>query len=905
MLSEAQQFVANTTDKHVMLNAPPGTGKTETIGRRILKCIIEDGCPPDRILCLTHTNEAKRNTVDRLRQSLPVNIVSKIYIGTIHSFAWDLLHQIPPYSAGGWSLAHRLDRDLCCLSNTKASKLFEVMDRDPGDDVVTTFLKKCDTFEQQLRQDRNHYFKNNPEKPKKTLLEKLAKLDELREWAKTYPEYRQEMKDRRLFTYDHLIAEAHGRLQKDETLSRYVSNCFQHIIVDEFQDVGEGQLLLLKALSTLETRVMVAGDQNQSIYSFNGTVQDPYNRIQTEFAEDFTEVSLTHNYRSTPSITAIATFVATQEEVTIENLEKPFLREYQSEEAEVIGVARLIKKEIQDHGTLPDNIAILAPFHKTLDKMAVVLTSLGIPFQRCRRQDVTLLPITQHILLFLKLVVLESEGVTTLNGDSDSILFKLLCASSSLFPSAPKGEYGKIRSVWKTCRKESISPQEWASQNPSEPLAQSIRDIVSCVVRCCNKPPHRCLQILYSTFLPREYASVFTTLIDFTRQEYEKFDSQELVPIVERLETIIRSRDYSIEECSRNSSAGTNKPRVRLYTCHSSKSLGFEHVYMLDCGEKSWKVKQNFVEQIVHQAGELEREKRRLFHVAVSRAKAKLNFSYNELPCQYVEELLEADLVTEDEQKEDVIENDVLEIFAEEDEDSSVCGVSVIPKLSATFLGDVEDCPFRAIIEKVDGICLSHNREDNHSALATGIAIHSFLEKIHKYKIEHGVFPSLLDPSSLNIPSERIDELTRYVEGRLPIWEKEYSTAEAMFVEHTMKAVMDEGIELTGTMDRLMKVAPKEYVIYDYKTGKSNTSKFKTQATFYVLLCHLCGFTDTKSVVFDVTSEAQPENPMVITLSDLDDMRARIRKCLQDITAKRPRKCGKSYCSWCSWSLSV
>lgn len=914
MLSRDQERVVTLTGSNTLLNCPPGAGKTLTIAKRIIKIIKEDGCPADKILCLTHTKEATENTRQRLLEFLPSQTVSKITIGTIHSFATELIFSLPSYKTQNWSLADRLDRLNCAENDKKRLKIYEIIDRYPDQDPVDVFIRKCDKLQENMHQDPTNFNKRNPTKPLARFEKDILRIREYREIACGYDSYRQEMRRRRLYTYDHIITETLRAIREDNNLLSHLQSCFKHILIDECQDIGEAQLLLLKALVGTDTVVMIAGDENQSIYSFNGTVRNPYQRIQQEFGGSFTEIQLSKNYRSTEIISSLSRFIATgitsPSNRSLDG-EIPIIREYDTQDAELISTARHIK-DLIDAGVLGKDIVVLAPYHRTLIKLGEYLSYYRVPFNPSRRTDISALPSTRQILLLLSFIVMESDPSTSTSADSDGILFRLLHCKTLLGASTPSSE--EVRGVWKTHGK---NIREWALNHEGvSNVASAIKKILACAHKCINESPARIFQIIYAVFFPaKKHLGVFLTLIDNARTEEQKSSSLTLADYADRLERLIMDREFTIEEIVRNTPQ-ENDGCVRLYTCHSSKSLGFEHVFLIDSTQKSWEVKKNIFDMISHDIKELEAEKRRLFHVAVSRSKRGLYISYHDEPCDYVKEVvdggfgIQTDTIWVDDA--DILLINASIVNDEVDDNDMVFEHLNEVTMSVSLLLDAEECPFKARLERLDGINLQPKSTDNgrNTALLNGIKIHSILEDLHRNRKVIGRFPEdiqdflIKHPLSAELCQDKIDTLQKFIENRQSKWESEYNSSLDVLTEKTLESVIDGCIRLKGTMDRVIMVSDKELVISDYKTGKRDPEKFHTQATFYTLLARLNGFTESSRAYFDLLNEDVPDVCLKIGDSDIENLKNRIINCYKELQGNKLRQCGKSYCAWCGWMLS-
>lgn len=891
-LNDLQEETKTSINSNVMLNAPPGTGKTETIAQRIIHILNTTPCHPRRILCITHTNEATENTRRRLMQSLPKSVVSSIYISTVHSFAFDLLQQLPPYSSRDWALIE--DKEIAHLYHQTAFKIFRIIDRSVADDPIEAFNSRLDALKEEVLQRRDFYHKNNPTKPLKKLQENLDKIENYKEYAREYKDYRDKLKSKKLLLHDHVITELVRILNTDPSLCIKIQSSFDHVMVDECQDIGEGQVALLKAVLADSTILMLAGDENQSIYSFNGTVKNPYARLQSEMEKrHFLRFSFSENYRSTPTIRAISDFVINKTKAEICESERPVVRVYPTTDQEIVGTAREILRLVRDEGVPTKDIAVLAPFNSTLEVLSRALDYYGIPFRRKGKCDISQLPLTKHFILFLKLVVLESDPSLFMDTSSDDLLFMLLHSTPMFGEATPDPVY--IREAWK---KHRHGIRQWAAADTSgDPLAALIQRITKCITKCYQLRPSETIAVIYAYFRPQGSRTVYA-LIEHARSLETRYNT-DLIEYVDQLSCISRAEKCTIEAAEE---ADSSDDKVSLFTCHASKSLGFEHVFVLLCNYKNWHKKWNLFESISNDIQDINDEKRRLFHVVVSRAKSRLYMSYNKSDdaCEFIDELLEAKLVTEN-KMENIEYEDLILATNHQIALGSGCPGIRPSTMSSSLLMDAESCPFQALMKRVDGISL-YTFKDN-SPRVQGNLIHSILEKFHLHRQKEGSFPDIsADPRVASLPEDKRTAFISYVDNRLALWEQEYARGLDIRMEEKIEA-HDGGILLKGTMDRTIRVSPDRMIIYDYKTGMVDKKKFKTQAIFYVLLCRLNGYEKTDTVVFEMIGSSPPEKPETIIVSDTDiaDVKTRIKKCLDALL--QGTKCMKETCEWCQWHL--
>ncbi|WPM05969.1 ATP-dependent helicase [Borreliella sinica] len=272
-----EKIVFNKSRDPILVLAGPGSGKTRVIIAKIVYLIKHMNINPYEILALTFTNKAANEMNDRINDLLKFD--KKLHIQTFHSF-------------GSWLLrAYYKDFDKNYDSN------FTIWDTK---DVVR-FVKQIDLapnlemaqhIASLILKDKENFF--------------LGKFTEFTEKKYEYIKiYEEEKAKNNAFDFSDLIIKPILMLRQSKSLKEFVQSKFKVIFVDEYQDTNYSQFLFLKELYSNGMYFMVVGDEDQSIYSFRGA------RIENilEFEKTFSNVAkfyLVQNYRSNSNIVDIA-----------------------------------------------------------------------------------------------------------------------------------------------------------------------------------------------------------------------------------------------------------------------------------------------------------------------------------------------------------------------------------------------------------------------------------------------------------------------------------------------------------------------------------------------------------------------------------------------------------------------
>jgi DNA helicase-2/ATP-dependent DNA helicase PcrA len=294
----------------LLVIAGAGTGKTKTLAARVAN-LIRSGADPDKILLLTFTRRAAAEMLRRAGMAVGDAAANAVWGGTFHSIAHRLLRQYS-HSLGLDANFVILDQgdaeDLLQLIRTDL-ELHEARTRFPKKGTLLAIYSRCVNSRQPLEQ----------------VLEGTYAWcqDHLSQIKHVFTEYTKRKLQRNLLDYDDLLLYLDHALTADDVGTSIASN-FQHVLVDEYQDTNLVQASLLqklwKSMNAVEPAakdtgtaatarsIMVVGDDAQSIYAFRGASVENILRFPEQFS-GATLVRLEQNYRSTSPILAVANAV--------------------------------------------------------------------------------------------------------------------------------------------------------------------------------------------------------------------------------------------------------------------------------------------------------------------------------------------------------------------------------------------------------------------------------------------------------------------------------------------------------------------------------------------------------------------------------------------------------------------
>ncbi|RPD43824.1 MULTISPECIES: ATP-dependent helicase [Chitinophagaceae] len=291
-LNDNQRQAVTTTEGPLMIVAGAGSGKTKVLTTRIAH-LMANGVDAFNILALTFTNKAAAEMKERIGHILGTGEARNLYIGTFHSVFARILR----------GEAHRLG-----YPNS-----FTIYDTDDAKSVIKTVV-------QELNLDVQHYKPNacyNRISSAKNALVGPA------EYANDYHIQQEDMRANRpmmgqiymayakrcfkngAMDFDDLLIKMYELLKSfPEALHKY-QHKFKYILIDEYQDTNPAQYEIIKLLGAAHENVCVVGDDAQSIYSFRGATIQNILQFQNDY-DDVKVIKLEQNYRSTPNILNVA-----------------------------------------------------------------------------------------------------------------------------------------------------------------------------------------------------------------------------------------------------------------------------------------------------------------------------------------------------------------------------------------------------------------------------------------------------------------------------------------------------------------------------------------------------------------------------------------------------------------------
>ncbi|MEZ0343606.1 MAG: UvrD-helicase domain-containing protein [Caldimicrobium sp.] len=590
-LNPAQREAVETIYGPLLVIAGAGSGKTRTLVCR-LAYLVERGIPSEKILLLTFTRRAAREMIDRA-SSLLQRDVNKITGGTFHSLCNLMLRQygsLIGYNSNFTLLDRGDSEDLLNLLKTSLG-LSDRKKRFPKKDTLATIYSKSIN---QLRSVEEIVSSEYPQ-----FLEYLPEIQRL------FAEYVAYKREHQLMDYDDLLLNWLKILKEFPYVRKDVGARFQFIMVDEYQDTNTLQGEIIKYMAEDHQNVMVVGDDSQSIYGFRGA---NYRNI-FEFPKLFPNtkiIKLEQNYRSTQPILDLANVIIANSKIkytkTLFTLkkdgEKPvFLRPKDEAEASIFIADKIL--ELREKGLKLSQMAVLfrSAFHSY--ELEIELTKRGIPFVKYGGLKLLESAHVKDVISFMK-IILNTKDFLAWN--------RILLLMEGIGPRTAE----KIINLLKE-EPLPFSFPRILSLSASREL-KSFLDLYM-QFRPYSERPSEILSRIWEYYEPL-----------FQRIYYEDYnrrvkDIEGLFSLAERFETLdeflselllepIEITDYEKEDI--------DEAPLILSTIHSAKGLEWHTVFIISLIEGRFPSFHSLENE-----EELE-EERRLFYVAVTRAREKL-----------------------------------------------------------------------------------------------------------------------------------------------------------------------------------------------------------------------------------------------------------------------------------------
>ena len=589
-LNHAQTEAVAHNKGPCMVLAGPGSGKTLTIAKRIEYLIMKHKVRPEEILVITFTKYAAWEMKNRTRSICGPSSYA-VTFGTFHGIYYGILK---------W--AYRLNQSNLLSDEEKYRILREILpgidwDQEPEADEEKDYLQELAI---EIGNVKNNCMDIEEYEPVKYTTEKFRKL---------YRTYEETKKKYRKIDFEDMLIQCRDLFMKRPDILKKWQEKFQYILVDEFQDVNQAQYDVVRMLAAPQDNLFVVGDDDQSVYGFRGAKPG----IMMEFMKDYPkarQILQDVNYRSSGYIVKGALRVIGNNKIRfekkIEAFRKPDETVHVQEVKDPVQEAEYVLERIREYrekGVSYTEMAVLYRTNVDARAMSELMTEYQIPFVMKEHLN----NIYEHFIALDMISYLRLS-----QGEYDRKYFLQIANRPNRYLTRESMKTGNVS--YESLRRY-YRDKDW--------MVDRIDQLEWDMKMICDKTPYAAIQYIrkrmgYDEFL-KEYAA------------YRKISSEDLFAVLEEIwqnskgygtikEWFEHIESYGKMLKEQNKKNG-EKEGVNLMTMHAAKGLEFDTVFVIEANEGSCPYKKATTDEEIE-------EERRLFYVAMTRAKRKLVISY-------------------------------------------------------------------------------------------------------------------------------------------------------------------------------------------------------------------------------------------------------------------------------------
>jgi DNA helicase-2/ATP-dependent DNA helicase PcrA len=604
-MNPAQERAVETTEGPVLIVAGAGAGKTRVLTHRILN-LIKKGVAPHNILAITFTNKAAKEMRDRVNTlltedktlNIPISMNERPFVSTFHALGVHIIreHARLLNLTRFFTIYDRSD------SRKAVKESMEIVGVDPkkfDPGMILNLISRAKGDNISYLEYRDHA---------KDFMEEMV--------ADIWEKYDTILAKEKAVDFDDLLLKTAKLLREHIDIRKYYSSRWKYIHVDEYQDTNRVQYQITKYLAEAHRNICVVGDADQNIYSWRGATIENILNFEKDYPET-TVITLEQNYRSTKNILAAANNVIEKNRLrkkkTLytdnEHGEKIALIVSYTENDEARTIADSTKALI-DSGISPRSIAVLYRANFQSRVLEETFIKKNIPYQLVgvrffERKEI------KDVLSYIRAAMNRNEGENPVESSGDVArvinipvrgigkvtLVKVLSGRSDLLPPAMQQ---KINNFWKL-----------------------LDDIKKEILQ--NKPSVAVKFVIQETGIEKLLRS------GDSEDEERLLNVQELVSVAAQYDHLppeegIAALLSNAALASDQDDLQKDEEAVKLMTVHASKGLEFDQVFIAGLEQELFPFKH--MDDANMSLAEQE-EERRLFYVAITRAKKKVYLSYS------------------------------------------------------------------------------------------------------------------------------------------------------------------------------------------------------------------------------------------------------------------------------------
>ncbi|MEO1513635.1 MAG: ATP-dependent DNA helicase [Bacteroidota bacterium] len=913
-LNSRQREAVEQIEGPVLVIAGPGTGKTHILAARIGQILLQTDALAANILCLTFTDAGVLAMRERLIEFIGPE-AHRVHIYTFHSFCNKIIQDNLEYF-GRRELEPISDLERVELIRSMLDKLppghplrrkandpyfYEYHLRDlfkrmKAEDWSPAFMReRSEAYLEDLPQRKEFIYQRKTRDAKKGDLkrwkyeEEIERMNRLAAAVDLYPVYIEEMQKANRYDFDDMILWVLRAFEKQPALLRQYQEQYLYFLIDEYQDTNGSQNRIVQQLAEYweSPNIFIVGDDDQSIYEFQGARLKNLEEFYQQHQEDLSLVLLEDNYRSSQNILDTSRAVIDQNtrriirqmggvQKILTARHPDFARSpaqvrlltYANRAQEEVGIADAIA-QLQAEGFPLQEVAVIYARHKQARNLIELLERRHIPYKTKREVNVLDMPLVRNIRQLLRYLQAEYERPYS----GEYLLFRILhfdflknrpsdLARLSQHMAAhqyeQKLQWRDIIADEHLLHKRNCRQPEnfltFAKLLDQLLLDQANLSVMQLLERLINRSGW--LGFLLTQDDKAWQLQLLKTFLDFVQRETDRNPRLSL----RRLLDILDSMDANRLPIQVNRTIHSEEG-VQLITAHSSKGLEFQYVFLIDCVSEYWEPSKGrgsgrfaYPDTLTFSGEEDALEaRRRLFYVGMTRAKEKLQLSYA-LTDRRGKALKHAQYIDEIREKMD-IEPEVAQLDVASMEEAQLLlllepepvrvdspGLDAVKALLQGFTLSISSlntflrCPLSFYYEYILRVPTIMSE-----AAAYGTAMHYALDKLFERR-RQSEDHSLPDVSILLEAFQK--EMARqkgYFGGSVfgqrlktgrSLLEKYYDQfsadwPERSLLEYQIRNVEFDGVPLTGTIDRIDLIDNKKAFIVDYKTGSQSDRKLR------------------------------------------------------------------------------
>lgn len=913
-LNPAQREAVDSIEGPVMVVAGPGTGKTQVLTLRIANILRETDTPPDGILALTFTNSGVHSMRERL-VSLIGSRAYRVNINTFHGFCNELIQNYP----------EEFPRIIGSRNASKVAqiKILEEIITDGENKLKLKILRPFGAPFYYLPSILSEIERLKKDNQSPADFAKIAKEPKLQDLALVYGEYERKLRAQNLYDFADMVMEVLAVLKKKKPFLRNLQEEFLYILADEHQDANRSQNELLALLANFHENpnLFIVGDEKQAIFQFQGASLDNFNYFKKLYP-GAKLISLTHSYRSHQLILDAAHNLLDSdrlltanklvpEKIRIVALNNPSLEHY--------FVAREVKSKVKT-GVRPDEIAVIYRDNADADEIARALERAGVAI--VLQSDTNLL---QDLTIGKIILMLE----TVQHFGDEGFLRRFLRLDFLDLDSLQVYQVKDYQDLKLAKNQSLIEVYKKLEKWHRVAHNQNLLDVFSLMLEESGL-----LNYLLEADQAEEKLARVQAFYEEMRELASAHSNYKLADFIDYLATL-RRHGLGLNQTVLAAQTG-----VRLMTAHRSKGLEFEQVYIIGATDGHFGNRRKRSSFGRDESGD-ENGERRLFYVALTRAKRSVTITYAkqtrdarpQLPSQFIEEI--------DKNLVEFLESKDLQISATETLrsrpaiKSNLSDKAYLNKIfldrgiSVTDLNNYLACPLKYFYQNLLRLT---QVQDKH--LLYGTAIHQTLKEFFDQYREGIKWPGkkLFQRFAYHLnkqPFSPGDLAVSLAKGERALggylrWHK-YRWPNRIVNEFNVRGVFWGEIKLNGKIDKLEFGADNQTRVVDYKTGKPKTRNhimgltksvgagdYIRQLIFYKLLLETLDkkYRVTAGLVDFVEPDEKGryhQEEFALSASDVTDLSEQIRQVHSEILSLKFLKngCGEKDCEWCRlWAVT-